>query len=156
MLSPGCLVSSGLRHGASPSRVSLYLHTWPGEMGWRGVATQAARPDPKPLGHPSQGHSLLGTQGISHLLVMGGFPGGTSGKEPAGQCRRHERCGFHSWVGKTPLEEGMVTHSSILVWRIPWTEDPDGLQSMALQRVGPNHSDLACRVCLKLSICSAS
>ena len=34
-----------------------------------------------------------------------------------------------------PLEEGMVTHSSILAWRIPWTEEPDGLQSMGLQRV---------------------
>ena len=35
-----------------------------------------------------------------------------------------------------PLEEGMATHSSILAWRIPWTEEPGGLQSMGLQRVG--------------------
>ena len=35
-----------------------------------------------------------------------------------------------------PLEKGMVTHSSILAWRIPWTEGPDRLQSMGLQRVG--------------------
>ena len=35
-----------------------------------------------------------------------------------------------------PLEEGMATHSSILAWRIPWTEEPGGLQSMELQRVG--------------------
>ena len=34
-----------------------------------------------------------------------------------------------------PLEKGMVTHSSILAWRIPWTEEP-GLQSVASQRVG--------------------
>ena len=34
-----------------------------------------------------------------------------------------------------PLEKGMPTHSSILAWRIPWTEEPDGLQSMASQRV---------------------
>ena len=33
-----------------------------------------------------------------------------------------------------PLEEGMATHSSILVWRIPWTEEPGGLQSMDSQR----------------------
>ena len=32
-----------------------------------------------------------------------------------------------------PLEEGMATHSSILVWRIPWTEEPGGLQSIWLQ-----------------------
>ena len=34
-----------------------------------------------------------------------------------------------------PLEKGMATHSSILTWRIPWTEEPGGLQSMASQRV---------------------
>ena len=34
-----------------------------------------------------------------------------------------------------PLEKGMATHSSILAWRIPWTEDPGGLQSMGLQKV---------------------
>ena len=33
------------------------------------------------------------------------------------------------------LEEGMTTHSSILAWRIPWTEEPGGLRSMGLQRV---------------------
>ena len=35
-----------------------------------------------------------------------------------------------------PLEKGMATHSSILAWEIPWTEEPDGPQSMGLQRVG--------------------
>ena len=35
-----------------------------------------------------------------------------------------------------PLEEGMATHSSILAWKIPWAEEPGGLQSMGLQRVG--------------------
>ena len=34
-----------------------------------------------------------------------------------------------------PLEEGMATHSSILAWRIPWTEEPGGLQSIGLHRV---------------------
>ena len=34
-----------------------------------------------------------------------------------------------------PLEKGMATHSSILAWRIPWTEEAGGLQSMGLQRV---------------------
>ena len=42
-----------------------------------------------------------------------------------------------------PLEEGMAAHSSILAWRIPWTEEPGGLQSMGLQRVGHNWSDSA-------------
>jgi len=36
------------------------------------------------------------------------------------------------------LEEGMATHSSMIAWRIPWTEEPGGLQSMGLQGVGHN------------------
>ena len=35
-----------------------------------------------------------------------------------------------------PLEEGMATHTSILAWKIPWTEEPGGLQSIGLHRVG--------------------
>ena len=37
---------------------------------------------------------------------------------------------------ENPLEKELATHSSILAWEIPWTEEPDGLQSMGLQRVG--------------------
>ena len=37
-----------------------------------------------------------------------------------------------------PLEEEMATHFSILAWKIPWTEEPGGLQSMGLQRVEHN------------------
>ena len=40
-----------------------------------------------------------------------------------------------SLVWEDPLEEGMETHSSTLAWRIPWTEEPGGLQSMGSQRV---------------------
>ena len=47
---------------------------------------------------------------------------------------------WESWVQSLawehPLEKEMATHSSILVWRIPWTEEPRGLQSMGSQRVG--------------------
>ena len=39
---------------------------------------------------------------------------------------------------ESPLEKGMVTHSSTLAWRIPWTGEPGGLQSMGLQRFGHN------------------
>ena len=41
------------------------------------------------------------------------------------------------------LEKGMATHSSILAWRIPWTEEPRGLQSMESQRVGCNSEGLS-------------
>ena len=40
-----------------------------------------------------------------------------------------------------PLEKGMATHSCILAWEIPWTEDPGGLQSMGLQKSGTQLSD---------------
>ena len=58
-----------------------------------------------------------------------GFPGGASGKEPAFSA------GDIRDVGSIPgsersLEKGMAIHSSILAWRIPWTEEPGGLQSI--------------------------
>ena len=59
--------------------------------------------------------------------VHSGFPGGASGKEH--ECGRHE-----VWVlslgQEDPLEEKMATHPSILAWRIPWREEPGGLQSI--------------------------
>ena len=45
--------------------------------------------------------------------------------------------------GGDPLEEGMATHSSILAWRIPWTEEPGRLRSMGSQRVRHNGNDVA-------------
>ena len=45
-------------------------------------------------------------------------------KESTCQCKR---CEFDPWVGKIPLEKGMAPHSSILTWRIPWTEEPGGV-----------------------------
>ena len=49
--------------------------------------------------------------------------------------------GFHPWVGKTPLEEEMATHSSILAWEIPWMEEPGGLQSKGSQKSQTRLSD---------------
>ena len=63
---------------------------------------------------------------ISDIIIFV-FPGGASGKEPTCQCRKCKRHGFNPWVGKIPLEEGMATHSSILAWRIPWTESTPSL-----------------------------
>ena len=61
-----------------------------------------------------------------------GFPGGSDGKESA--CSVGDLGQSLGW--QDPLEEGMATHSSILAWRIPWTEEPGGLQSKGWQRVG--------------------
>ena len=58
-----------------------------------------------------------------------------SGKESTCQCKRQEMQ-VRSLGQKDPLEKEMVTHSSILAWKIPQTEDPGGLQSMGSRRVG--------------------
>ena len=47
-----------------------------------------------------------------------------------------------------PFLPFIITHSRILAWRIPWTEEPGGLQSMGSQRIGHNWSDLACTTSL--------
>ena len=64
---------------------------------------------------------------ICWVGLHGAFPDGSSGKGPACQCRRWQEIGFDPLGGGDPLEEGMATHSSILAWRIPWTEKPRGL-----------------------------
>ena len=58
-------------------------------------------------------------------------------------CMSHRRPGFDPWDQEDPLEEGMATHSSVLAWRIPWTEEPGALQSTESQRVRHDWSDWA-------------
>ena len=72
-------------------------------------------------------------------LLLVGFPGGSVVKNlPPNQ--ETQRYGFDLWVQSLSqgglLEQKMAIHSSILVWKIPWIEEPDGLQFMGLQRVG--------------------
>ena len=67
-----------------------------------------------------------------------GFLGGSVVKNPSANAGDVKRQEFNSWVRKNPLKEGMATHSTILAWRIPWTEEPDGLWYMGSQRVGHN------------------
>ena len=55
-------------------------------------------------------------------------------KNQPANARDIKRRGFDPW--EDPLVEEMSTRSSILAWRIPWTEEPGGLQSIGLQRVG--------------------
>ena len=73
-----------------------------------------------------------------------GFRGGTSGKEPACQCRGCKRHRFCSLGWEDPLEEDTATHSSILVWRIPWSKELGGLRSIGLQRVQHNWGNQLC------------
>ena len=73
-------------------------------------------------------------KGFSHkdscICSPPGLPGWLSGKESACQCRRH---GFSPRGCEDPLAKEMIIHFSILVWRMPLTEEPGGLQSMGLQ-----------------------
>ena len=62
-------------------------------------------------------------------------PNWCNGEEPTFQCRRLIQTQVPSLGQQDPLEEGMATHSSVLAWRIPWTEEPGGLQSIGLERV---------------------
>ena len=68
---------------------------------------------------------------ISYVLLRAS-QAGTSGKEPTCQCRRCETQ-VRSLDREDPLEEVMATHFRILAWRIPWTEEPGGLQSTGSQ-----------------------
>ena len=60
-----------------------------------------------------------------------GLPGGSAVKNPPANS---ENLGSIPGLGRSP-GEGKATHSSVLAWRIPWTEEPGGLQSMESQRV---------------------
>ena len=66
-------------------------------------------------------------------------------KNPPAYAGDRQETRVQSLGGEDALEEGMATHSWILAWRVPWTEDPGGLQSMGLRRVG---HDSALRVLL--------
>ena len=72
-------------------------------------------------------------------MLHKGLPRWLSGKESACSARN---TGCLSQ--KDPLEKGMATHSSILAWRTPWTEEPGRLQSTASQRVRHTETTLAC------------
>ena len=65
-------------------------------------------------------------------MHLQGFPGGSQVKVSA---RNAGDLGSIPGSGRS-LEKEMATHSSILAWRIPWMEEPGGLQSMGSQRVG--------------------
>ena len=131
--------ASGVRRSESSSAVSdslwphgLYIHEFSRPDYWSG------QPFPSPGDLPSPG-----IEPRSPSLQVDSFPaepqGKSSGKDPNWQCRRGKSHGFDPKVQKIPLEKGMATYSSILVWKIPWTEDPGGLQSMGSWRVTTVH-----------------
>ena len=65
-----------------------------------------------------------------------GLPGGSVVKNlPGMQTRETQEAQVQTLSQEDPVEEGTTTHSSILAWRIPWTEEPGGLQFMGSQGV---------------------
>ena len=79
----------------------------------------------KNLFYPVPGLWICNQVGIST-----GFPGGSMVKNPPAMRETQ----VQSLGQEDALEEGVATHSSTLAWRIPWTEEPSGLQSMGSQK----------------------
>ena len=109
------------------------FNPWVGKISWRREWL------PTPVFLPGELHaqrSLLGYSSWNHKesdtteiqIALFAFPRGSVGKESA--CN----AGDPGLGGEDPLEKGMATHSSILAWRIPWTEESGGLQSTGLQK----------------------
>ena len=86
----------------------------------------------KSLGNFKYSHCIVITEWVIEYLEMEffmDFSGVSDGKEST--CN----VGDSGLISGDPLETGMATYSCILVWEIPWTEEPSGLQSMGSQRV---------------------
>ena len=67
-----------------------------------------------------------------HIPITRGFLGGSVVRNPLAM----QETRIWSLNQEDPLEKGMATHANILAWKIPWTEEPGGLQSLGSQRVG--------------------
>ena len=91
---------------------------------------------PKP--QTQEGRALIEHKKKNHFLPQLLFK--TNGASLVAQSVKNLSVVQETWVRsqgwEDPLEKEMVTHSSILAWKIPWTEEPGGLQSMVSQRVG--------------------
>ena len=92
---------------------------------------------------PCQLSQWVETDQIAPGIQKPGFPGGLMAKNPPAMQELQET-GIWALGQEDPLEEGMATHSSILAWRIPWTVEPVGLQSIGSQGTGHNWTFLAC------------
>ena len=136
-LSPG----DGPRPGTEPGSPALQADSLPAEpQGKSSIRVTLCDPvDGSPPGSPS-----LGFSGREHWSGLpfpspGDLPNpGIELRSPALQADTlsSELPGKRgSVIFHDPLEEGMATHSSILAWRLPWTQEPGGLQSLKLQSI---------------------
>ena len=121
----------------------MYISTQLQPLAWRRILYQLS----------SKG-SLPHTQ--IHILIAawrGWLPGGASGKEPACQCKRHETW-FRSLGGEDALEKDIATHSSILAWRFPWTEEPR-LHSVGVAKREAQLKRLSTHCCMGVFVAQA-
>ena len=86
---------------------------------------------PRDCPRPELVHGCRTEADYMELSAKTSFPGGSDGKESASNV---EDSGSILGLGRSP-GKGMAIHSSILAWKIPWTEEPGGLQCMGLHRV---------------------
>ena len=79
------------------------------------------------------------TSGVRSVHPLTSVPASIRRASLVAQTAKNLTAGQETWVPslsrEDPLEKGMATHSSILAWRIPWREEPGGLQSMGSERV---------------------
>ena len=78
---------------------------------------------------------------LQSCCLLQGFPGGSVVKNGL-PMQETQEIQVQSLGWEDPLGKGMTTHSNILAWKMPWTKDPGGLQSMGLQRVWHGWRDL--------------
>ena len=135
--------------------------TWVRSLGWEdplenGMAAHSSilawriPQTEEPVSYSPWGHSELDTtERLTHthavtralwVLLIGASQVALVVKNLPANARDQMWVPSLSW--EDPLEEGMATHSSIFAWRIPWTEEPDGLQSTRLQRVDQDRNNL--------------
>ena len=74
-----------------------------------------------------------------------GFPGGSAGKESSWNVGDARSVALIPGSGRSPDGEEIATHSTIFAWKIPWTEEPGGLQSVGLQK---SHTWLSTHACM--------
>ena len=118
----------GCKEPDSTQRLTISLTlVFPGSSAGKGSACNVGDPSLIPRSGRSPGEEL-------------GYPLQYSWASPVAQVVKNPPAMRETWVQslgwEDPLEEGMTTHSSILAWRIQWSEEPGGLQSIGLQRAG--------------------
>jgi len=118
----------GCKEPDSTQRLTISLTlVFPGSSAGKGSACNVGDPSLIPWSGRSPGEEL-------------GYPLQYSWTSPVAQVVKNPPAMRETWVQslgwEDPLEEGMTTHSSILAWRIQWSEEPGGLQSIGLQRAG--------------------